>query len=109
MAHLDNPKTLRLLIEQNRALVAPVIVRPYHAWSNFWGALNKDGFYGRSHDYMDIVNAKRTGLWNVPFVNSVYLIKVVLDYWQPPKFTLCTVDGKKRGSDFHLFIFRDLF
>ena len=78
VAHLDNPKTLRLLIEQNRALVAPIIVRPYHAWSNFWGSLNKDGFYGRSHDYMDIVNAKRTGLWNVPFVNSVYLIKVVL-------------------------------
>ena len=76
IAHLDNPGTLKALIEQNRAVLAPIIVRPFHAWSNFWGALNKDGFYGRSHDYMDIVNAKRTGVWNVPFVNDVYLIKV---------------------------------
>ena len=44
-AHLDNPNVLRLLIEQNRPFVAPILVRPYKAWSNFWGALNPDGNY----------------------------------------------------------------
>lgn len=28
-AHLDNPFTLKLLIEQNRGVVAPMLVRPY--------------------------------------------------------------------------------
>lgn len=59
-AHLDNPHTLRLLAEQNRTIVAPVLVRPENAWSNFWGALTSDGFYSRSNDYLDIVhNNKR--------------------------------------------------
>ena len=33
------------------------------------------GYYARSMDYMDIVRAKRRGVWNVPFVSSIYLIK----------------------------------
>jgi len=28
-AHIDNPFTLKLLIEQNRPVVAPVMIRPY--------------------------------------------------------------------------------
>ncbi|KAJ3653292.1 hypothetical protein Zmor_012552 [Zophobas morio] len=64
VAHLDNPHTMRLLIEQNRTVVAPLLVRPGKAWSNFWGALTKDGFYARSNDYMDIVhNEKRLALY----------------------------------------------
>lgn len=60
VAHLDNPQTLKLLIEQNRTVLAPMMTRPGKAWSNFWGALTKDGFYARSNDYMDIVhNSKR--------------------------------------------------
>lgn len=74
-AHLDNPYTLKLLIEQNRDIVAPLLVRPYRAWSNFWGSLTADGFYARSMDYMDIVEGRRTGLWNVPYIAACYLIK----------------------------------
>lgn len=60
IAHLDNPFTLKLLIEQNRTVVAPLLPRPGKAWSNFWGALTTDGYYARSADYMDIVhNHKR--------------------------------------------------
>jgi len=73
-AHLDNPFTLKLLMEQNRGIVAPVLVRPYKAWSNFWGALTSEGFYARSNDYMDIVKGDRRGLWNVPFLSGVYLV-----------------------------------
>jgi len=73
-AHIDNPYTLKLLIEQNRGVLAPILVRPYKAWSNFWGALNTEGFYARSHDYMDIVKGERRGLWNVPFMTGAYLV-----------------------------------
>ncbi|XP_018576476.1 procollagen-lysine,2-oxoglutarate 5-dioxygenase 3, partial [Anoplophora glabripennis] len=78
IAHLDNPYTLRLLIEQNRTIVAPMLTRPGKAWSNFWGALTKDGFYARSNDYMDIVHNEKRGLWNVPFMANVYLINATL-------------------------------
>ena len=33
------------------------------------------GFYARSTDYMDIVQNNRRGLWNVPYIASVYLIQ----------------------------------
>jgi hypothetical protein len=74
-AHLDNSNSLKLLIEQNRGFVAPMLIRPYKAWSNFWGALTPEGFYARSSDYMDIVQNTRKGLWNVPYVSSAYLIQ----------------------------------
>ena len=44
-AHLDNPKTVKLLIGQNRNVIAPMLVRPFKAWSNFWGALNNEGIF----------------------------------------------------------------
>jgi len=75
VAHIDNPHTLRLLIEQNRPVVAPVMIRPYKAWSNFWGSLTSDGFYARSMDYMDIIQNTRRGLWNVPYITSCYLVQ----------------------------------
>ena len=59
VAHVDNPHMLKLLIEQNRPVVAPMMIRPYKAWSNFWGSLTSDGFYARSMDYMEIVQNDR--------------------------------------------------
>ncbi len=87
-AHMDNPMALRLLIEQNRNVVAPFLLRPYKAWSNFWGSLTAEGYYARSFDYMDIVNADRRGLWNVPFITSSYLIKgdFILDEKTRPSY-----------------------
>ncbi|GFS82794.1 procollagen-lysine,2-oxoglutarate 5-dioxygenase 2 [Trichonephila clavipes] len=58
-AQFTNPDTLRLLIEQNRRVIAPMLVRPNRLWSNFWGSLSADGFYARSVDYVDIVKRKR--------------------------------------------------
>lgn len=54
-ARLDNARTLRELVAQNRSLVAPLLRRHKEVWSNFWGALGENGFYARSHDYMAIV------------------------------------------------------
>ncbi|XP_012135908.2 procollagen lysyl hydroxylase isoform X1 [Megachile rotundata] len=78
IAHLDNEYTLKLLVEQQRGIVAPLLVRPYKMWSNFWGAIMDDGFYARSFDYMEIVKNERRGLWNVPFISTCYLINATL-------------------------------
>ncbi|XP_072607279.1 procollagen-lysine,2-oxoglutarate 5-dioxygenase 1 isoform X1 [Vulpes vulpes] len=72
---LTEPKTLRLLIEQNKNVIAPLMTRHGRLWSNFWGALSADGYYARSEDYVDIVQGRRVGVWNVPYISNVYLIK----------------------------------
>uniref|UniRef100_A0A8C8RQX8 Procollagen-lysine,2-oxoglutarate 5-dioxygenase 1 n=1 Tax=Pelusios castaneus TaxID=367368 RepID=A0A8C8RQX8_9SAUR len=72
---LKNSKILRFLIEQNKLVIAPLVSRLGKLWSNFWGALSPDGYYARSEDYMDIVQGRRVGIWNVPYISSVYLIK----------------------------------
>ncbi|KAK7471384.1 hypothetical protein BaRGS_00035990, partial [Batillaria attramentaria] len=75
VAQLTDPNTLITLIEQNRTIISPMLTRPYKLWSNFWGALGKEGYYARSEDYMDLVEDKKLGLWNVPFVMNAILIQ----------------------------------
>uniref|UniRef100_A0A674BH06 procollagen-lysine 5-dioxygenase n=1 Tax=Salmo trutta TaxID=8032 RepID=A0A674BH06_SALTR len=70
-----NPDVLRVLIEENKSVIAPMLSRHGKLWSNFWGALSPEGFYSRSEDYIDIVQGKRVGLWNVPYITQVYMIK----------------------------------
>uniref|UniRef100_A0A8C3G4E7 procollagen-lysine 5-dioxygenase n=1 Tax=Cyclopterus lumpus TaxID=8103 RepID=A0A8C3G4E7_CYCLU len=72
---LTNPDTLRILIEENKSVIAPMLSKHGKLWSNFWGALSPEGFYSRSEDYIEIVQAKRMGLWNVPYITQAYLIK----------------------------------
>ncbi|XP_075425823.1 procollagen-lysine,2-oxoglutarate 5-dioxygenase 2 isoform X2 [Ascaphus truei] len=72
---LTNPKTLKTLIEQNRKIIAPLVTRHGKLWSNFWGALSPDGYYARSEDYVDVVQGNRVGVWNIPYMANVYLIK----------------------------------
>ncbi|XP_049607995.1 procollagen-lysine,2-oxoglutarate 5-dioxygenase 1 isoform X1 [Syngnathus scovelli] len=75
---LTNENTLKILIEQNLPIVAPLLTRIGRLWSNFWGALSADGYYARSEDYVDLVQGHRVGIWNVPYVTSVYLMKASL-------------------------------
>ncbi|KAM8881299.1 procollagen-lysine,2-oxoglutarate 5-dioxygenase 2 isoform 2-T2 [Synchiropus picturatus] len=72
---LTNRQTLKLLIEQNRKIIGPLVTRHSKLWSNFWGALSLDGYYARSEDYVDIVQRKRVGVWNIPYMAHVYLVK----------------------------------
>ncbi|XP_051895000.1 procollagen-lysine,2-oxoglutarate 5-dioxygenase 1 isoform X2 [Pristis pectinata] len=75
---LQNRDVLKLLIEQNRSILAPLVSRRKKLWSNFWGAMSVDGYYARSEDYVDIVDRRRIGVWNVPYISSVYLIQGTL-------------------------------
>ncbi|KAM3590698.1 uncharacterized protein V6R79_014517 [Siganus canaliculatus] len=72
---LTNTDTLRILIQENKSVIAPMLSRHGKLWSNFWGALSPEGFYSRSEDYIEIVQAKRIGLWNVPYITQAYLLK----------------------------------
>ncbi|KAM3824071.1 LOW QUALITY PROTEIN: procollagen-lysine,2-oxoglutarate 5-dioxygenase 1 [Vipera latastei] len=72
---LKNPDALQILMEQNKFVIAPLVSRIGKLWSNFWGAVSPDGYYARSEDYRDIVQRRRVGLWNVPYISSVYLVK----------------------------------
>uniref|UniRef100_A0A673YF35 Procollagen-lysine,2-oxoglutarate 5-dioxygenase 1 n=1 Tax=Salmo trutta TaxID=8032 RepID=A0A673YF35_SALTR len=75
---LKNKDTLKILIEQNEPIIAPMITREGRLWTNFWGALSADGYYARSEDYVDIVQGRRVGVWNVPYLAKVYLVKASL-------------------------------
>uniref|UniRef100_H3A868 Procollagen-lysine,2-oxoglutarate 5-dioxygenase 3 n=1 Tax=Latimeria chalumnae TaxID=7897 RepID=H3A868_LATCH len=72
---IENPEMLKILIEENKKVIAPMISRHGKLWSNFWGALNPEGFYARAEDYIEIVQGKRIGVWNVPYITQVYLIR----------------------------------
>jgi len=70
---LSNVKTLQLLIEQNRTILAPMLSKHQKFWSNFWGDISKDGYYARSADYLDIVKNIRRGVWNSAYISDIYL------------------------------------
>jgi len=74
-ARLDRPQTLGELIETNRTVVAPLLSRPTKLWSNCWASISEEGYYRRSHDYVDLVSRERKGVWNVPLVMECYLIE----------------------------------
>ncbi|RXM36855.1 Procollagen-lysine,2-oxoglutarate 5-dioxygenase 2 [Acipenser ruthenus] len=62
-------------IKTQKKIIGPLVSRHGKLWSNFWGALSLDGYYARSEDYIDIVQSKRVGVWNIPYMAHIYLIK----------------------------------
>ncbi|KAI6180511.1 Procollagen-lysine 5-dioxygenase [Aphelenchoides besseyi] len=79
-AHLNSTQTIRQLIRRIRTydlgILSPMVNQPGRLFSNFWGAVSpKTGFYERSADYIPIAERQRRGYWNMPFVNSVYMIR----------------------------------
>lgn len=89
VARFDLPDTLRILIEANKTIVAPLLSRPRKLWSNFWGSITNEGYYSRSHDYVNLVSRERLGIWNVPHVMNAYLVE--------GKFLRSSMEGKKIG------------
>ncbi|KAA0713693.1 Procollagen-lysine,2-oxoglutarate 5-dioxygenase 1 [Triplophysa tibetana] len=92
---LKNEDTLKTLIELNKPFIAPMMTKPGRLWTNFWGALSADGYYARSEDYVDIVQGNRVGLWNVPYVYHIFLVKADVlrtDLKAPDLFESATLD-----------------
>jgi len=111
-SHLDNPFVIKLLVEQNRGVLAPMLARPHKPWSNFWGGLTEDGFYSRSFDYLDIVKNIKRGLWNVPYVAHCYMVRrdVIDSQLTKPDFVNKLMDAdmafsanmRKKGVHLHV-------
>uniref|UniRef100_A0A9J7YSV4 Procollagen-lysine,2-oxoglutarate 5-dioxygenase 1 n=1 Tax=Cyprinus carpio carpio TaxID=630221 RepID=A0A9J7YSV4_CYPCA len=110
---LKNEDTLRILIELNKPFIAPMMTKPGRLWTNFWGALSADGYYARSEDYVDIVQGHRVGLWNVPYVSHIFLIKadaLRTDLKDPDLFESATLDpdmafcSKVRNKGVFMFV-----
>uniref|UniRef100_A0A0N4Z9N2 procollagen-lysine 5-dioxygenase n=1 Tax=Parastrongyloides trichosuri TaxID=131310 RepID=A0A0N4Z9N2_PARTI len=78
-AHVTNRDILIDLIyksqKMNYGVLSPMMTQIGKLFSNFWGAINNDGYYARSDNYMSIVNYDKIGVWNVPFISSAILIK----------------------------------
>ncbi|CAD5212681.1 unnamed protein product [Bursaphelenchus okinawaensis] len=78
-AHVTHPNAVTRLVERaitsDTAITIPMLYQKGRLFSNFWGAVAPNGFYARSEDYVDIVEKKRNGLFNVPFANGVLLIQ----------------------------------
>lgn len=74
-AHVEKPEIIEDLISLNKSVVAPMLVRLGKMWSNFWGALNAEGYYRRADDYVQLVQGIRKGTWNVPYLSNMFLIR----------------------------------
>ncbi|KAF7235757.1 Multifunctional procollagen lysine hydroxylase and glycosyltransferase LH3 [Varanus komodoensis] len=72
---VTNPEILQILIQENKNVIAPMMSRHGKLWSNFWGALSPDDYYARSEDYVELVQGKRIGVWNVPYISQAYLLR----------------------------------
>ena len=44
-------------------------------WSTFWGDITDQGYYQRSNDYNDIAKGEIVGMFNVPYMYGMILIR----------------------------------
>ena len=71
---ITNNNIIQNLIENNLDIIAPLFKSNNSPWSNFWGDITNKGYYKRSWDYIDIIDNKKKGCWNVPYINETYMI-----------------------------------
>lgn len=71
---IENNKIIQKLIIKNKDIISPLLKKKNTSFSNFWGEINNDGYYKRSFDYFDIIDNKKRGCWNVPYISFPILI-----------------------------------
>nr|XP_060636076.1 multifunctional procollagen lysine hydroxylase and glycosyltransferase LH3 isoform X1 [Anolis sagrei ordinatus]XP_060636077.1 multifunctional procollagen lysine hydroxylase and glycosyltransferase LH3 isoform X1 [Anolis sagrei ordinatus] len=89
---VTNPEILQILIQENKKVIAPMMSRHGKLWSNFWGALSPDEYYARSEDYVELVQGKRIGMWNVPYISQAYLLRGETLRQELPQRNIFTLD-----------------
>lgn len=67
---------IKKAICSNLDVVAPMLNGEKNVnFSNFWGEVDEyTGYYKRSWDYMELINNKYRGYWNVPYISGSMLI-----------------------------------
>ncbi|ETE69598.1 Procollagen-lysine,2-oxoglutarate 5-dioxygenase 3 [Ophiophagus hannah] len=89
---VTNPEILQILMQENKYVIAPMVSRYGKLWSNFWGALSPDEYYARSEDYVELVQGKRIGVWNVPYISQAYLLKGEILRQELPQRNIFTLE-----------------
>ncbi|XP_042328960.1 multifunctional procollagen lysine hydroxylase and glycosyltransferase LH3 isoform X2 [Sceloporus undulatus] len=89
---VTNSEILQTLIQENKKVIAPMMSRYGKLWSNFWGALSPDEYYARSEDYVELVQGKRIGMWNVPYISQAYLLRGETLRREMPQRNIFTLD-----------------
>ena len=82
---LNNKDTLLNLVNENKNVISPMLVKKGEIFSNFWGDVGQNNFYKRSEDYIDIVTYKKIGVWNVSYISQCFLMKK--EYFNEELFT----------------------
>ncbi|KAJ6654623.1 hypothetical protein lerEdw1_006776 [Lerista edwardsae] len=75
---LTNNQTLKLLVGQNRSVVAPMLDSQTY-YSNFWCGITPQGYYRRTADYFPTKNRQRVGCFVVPMLYAAFLIDLRKD------------------------------
>ena len=71
------------LCDVHHRIISPLLASTTNPlFTNFWGALDSNGYYDRSIDYKNLINYVYRGLWNVPYVSGVVLFdKSIILNW----------------------------
>ncbi|OQR67274.1 glycosyltransferase 25 family member-like [Tropilaelaps mercedesae] len=74
-AFITNRDVLQDLMAENRTVIAPLL-QSMSLYSNFWGEMDKKGYYLRSKNYMEIVERELIGTHPAALVHSAVLINL---------------------------------
>lgn len=72
------PWTLKILILENKPIIAPLLTsipEKNDYYSNFFCAIDQNGYYKHHEDYYNILQRNRVGTFEVPVVHCTYLIQ----------------------------------
>jgi len=94
---LIDPRTITTLIAEGRPIVAPLL-HGFDAYqSNFWAGVDGNGYYKRTDRYMPIAHYQWRGVFEVPLVNSAYM--VCMRYLDQAKLRYQAPDVEHRDKD----------
>lgn len=110
---LTDENTLDKLVKLDKDIVAPKLSKRGQLWSNFWGAIDENGFYKRSEDYVEIVSDQKRGCFKVPYITGAILIKretannlvgaFTEDYVEAEGYDMCFCKNmRKRGIEMYV-------
>ena len=103
------PCTLKELIAKDKPIIAPLlkpIPEKDDCYSNYFCAINADGYYSEHPDYLKILNNQMQGTFKVPVVHCTYLIKssyldklTYVDGSDDYEFVIFSKSARKNGID----------
>lgn len=80
VADCDNfiePHTLKTLVNKDKPIIAPMlraIPQEGDTYSNYYTAVNQDGYFEDDGEYLNILERNKKGTFEVPLVHCTYLI-----------------------------------